>query len=144
MSESDWKMPSLESAQWRRDLEQAQEQLSQFQKQRSPAPPPMTSQMWERRVAPTTKETIRGQAEVEAAQKRLWDYINSLPPEQREKAIEYQRGLEKEAAETEGGMMAIIPKRVSHLSMSLVETLGDLHEAVTEKVAQQVIEKARK
>ena len=77
------------------------------------------------------------------AQKRLDDYIESLPPEQRAMAIEYQRGLEKEAAETEGGMMAVIPKRVTHLAMSLADSLSEMAEIATEKAAQHVIAKAK-
>ena len=85
---------------------------------------------------------------VEQATKALWDYINGLPPDQRTKAIEYQKGLEAEAASTEGGMMAVINKRLLHNNARLVECLGEVREiaaeVVSSVVADDLMKKLRK
>jgi len=76
---------------------------------------------------------------VEQATKNLWDYINSLPPGRREKAIEYQRSLEAEAAITEGGMQTVIGKQLAHQTMLLAETMDELREIAVEHAADQAI-----
>ena len=80
---------------------------------------------------------------VEEATKALWDYINGLPPEQRAKAIEYQKGLEAEAASTEGGMMAVIPRRLKHNAMALHDCLVELQEEAAGVAAEGVLLKYR-
>jgi hypothetical protein len=81
---------------------------------------------------------------VEEATKALWDYIGSLEPGQREKAIAYQRSLEAEAAKTEGGMMAVIPKRLAHARASLIEALDEVREIATDYIATSEIKRIMK
>ena len=80
------------------------------------------------------------QQTVEQAKQALKDYIYGLPPTQREKALEYQAGLEAEAARTEGGMMAVINSRLVHNNARLAEALGEVTELASEFVAARVID----
>jgi len=76
---------------------------------------------------------------VEQATKNLWDYINSLPDDRREKAIAYQEALEAEALKTEGGMQAVIQKQLVHQMMLLVECLDEVQEIAAGHVADHAI-----
>lgn len=80
---------------------------------------------------------------LERAQQNLTDFINSLSPEDREKALAYQKGLEEEATKTEGGMTAVIVKRTKHLTLALAEELDELQECAAEHIAKAVIAKHR-
>lgn len=66
---------------------------------------------------------------VKEAQAALWDYINSLPPKEKQIALEYQKSLEAEAKITAGGMPVVLQKRCKHNMMLLQETLDEAHEA---------------
>ena len=78
---------------------------------------------------------------VEEATKALWDYIENLPPGQREKAIQYQRGLEEEASRTQGGMMAVIPKRLQHCQFQLVDALNEVMEVATTEITKHELKR---
>lgn len=65
---------------------------------------------------------------VEEATKALWDYIDGLPAEQRDKAILYQRGLEAEACVTPGGMAEVIPARLKQASKMLQGAMTQLED----------------
>ena len=79
------------------------------------------------------------QEDVDRATKALWDYINSLPPDRRQLAIDYQNKLEFEATTTEGGMQAVIRKQLAHQTMLLEETVQELHEIAADHVATVAI-----
>lgn len=70
-------------------------------------------------------------SEVEKAQQALVDYINSLSPEQRERAIKFQHELELEAAAAPGGWLEVIPRRLAHLWMTLGDAVHELNERRT-------------
>lgn len=76
---------------------------------------------------------------VAKAEKNLWDYINGLDPEMREKAIAYQQKLEDEAKVTEGGMMTVIQKQMVHQVMSLSDAWSEIQEIATGHVAGEAI-----
>lgn len=80
---------------------------------------------------------------VEEATKALWDYINSLPPIRREEMTAYQKGLEAEAAKTDGGMSQVIIKRMHHNAMLLEEITEELNEHFSSEQAARAIEQAR-
>lgn len=78
---------------------------------------------------------------LEQAQKNLQDYFDSLPPADRDKALAFQSGLEEEAAKTEGGMNAVIEKRVIHNRMLLAESMDEVLEIAAMEAAKLSISK---
>lgn len=76
---------------------------------------------------------------VAQAEKNLWDYINSLDPEMREKAIAFQNRLEEEAKVTQGGMQIVIQKQLVHQVMSLADAFSEIQEIAVGHVAQEAI-----
>ena len=80
---------------------------------------------------------------VQEATKALWDYINSLEPGQKAKAIAFQQALEEEAARTEGGMLKVIVSRTMHNAMLLQENLDEVQEIVAGEQAASIIKKAQ-
>lgn len=80
---------------------------------------------------------------VEEATKALWDYIDSLPPEQRARAIEYHQGLQLEASQDNGGMLSVIQKRLKHNSMLMQECINDIQEMLADEYAKAIINKCK-
>ena len=78
---------------------------------------------------------------VKEATKALWDYIESLEPKRREKALKYQRGLETEADSTPGGMMAVIPKRLQHARFQLIDALTEVQEVAAEAISRSELKR---
>jgi hypothetical protein len=81
---------------------------------------------------------------VEQAKQALWAYINSLAPDERAKAIAYQRGLEEEAARTEGGMLTVISRRMIYNAFALDAALAKVQETLVEVIAADAIHQAMK
>ena len=74
--------------------------------------------------------------EVQACIKNLYGYINSLPVGQREKALEYQRGLELEMGTGDPERaLAVIAWRVAECNARLVEAVQPIVEHIQEEVA---------
>lgn len=78
---------------------------------------------------------------LEIAEQNLWNYIHSLPEEQRAQAIEYQLALEEEAAKAAGGMNEVIEKRLKHHTALLAEVMDEVHEIAAGKAAELLISK---
>ena len=77
---------------------------------------------------PPIKAITEAADAVTTATKALWDHINSLAGEQRDKAIAYQQRLEKEAAEHPNGMNGVILDHLKHNNMLMMEHLHDTAE----------------
>ena len=78
---------------------------------------------------------------LEQAEKNLQDYFDSLPPEQKAKALAYQAGLELEASTTNGGMNEVIGKRLQHNRMLLEETMHEVLEIAAFEAAKLSLSK---
>lgn len=79
--------------------------------------------------------------DLEQAEKNLQDYFNSLAPEQKAKALAYQAGLEAEASKTEGGMNAVICKRLQHNTMLIEESMHEVLEIAAFEAAKLSLSK---
>jgi hypothetical protein len=78
---------------------------------------------------------------LQQAEKNLKDYFDSLEPEDKAKALAFQRALEDEASKTEGGMSAVIEKRCNHNRMLLEETMHEVLDIATMEAAKLSLQK---
>ena len=70
------------------------------------------------------------QANIDKAVKALYDYIDSLPPGKREKALEYQAELVRKAEKSPNGMMDVCMSEMKKLNSKLEKSLKSFVDIV--------------
>lgn len=81
---------------------------------------------------------------VEAAKAALWQYINSLPAEERARAIAYQSKLDAAALVTEGGMPQVIVNEMRHHAATMEELADEVNEIVAAAKTEALINKVQR
>ena len=81
---------------------------------------------------------------VEEAKAKLWAYINSLPPDEHKRAVEYQAKLEAMAAATEGGMPQVILNEMRHHAASMEEISDEVNEIIAGVKSDALIKKVQR
>ena len=79
-------------------------------------------------------------ARIDAATKALYDYIDSLPPEKRVKALEYQAEITRKAAKSPGGMLDVCVNEMKRLNGKLNAALSGFVDAIKEKESEIVLD----